>query len=237
MLTFTLLVTGIVGLFILLPAFYERYCKQKRVLWLQAFAKVIRFSFHKRPYDTFIDNLWAVACFGPNFGHWHFENLLVGQIDDVAIEIFDYYSLEGQQDIKKVATAIRFTSDKLQLPNFALRPKTVLNRNHPLFGETFIPIKGNHEFFQNYIVQTDDKTAVRALFDEELCNHFARLLSKSVEGKGKQLIYLYEGHLVSHERVDEFLEEAMQVFNLFAAKSKVQAVLQNSYDPSKVLEG
>ena len=76
------------------------------------------------------------------------------------------------------------------------------------------------------MVQTDDETAVRTLFDEEVCNHFARFLAKSVEGKGNQLIYCHEGRLVSHRRMDEFLEEAMQVFNLFAVKSKVQAVLK-----------
>ena len=226
---------AVVVLIVLAIALLPYYVRKKRILWLQAFAKVIGFSFMEVADSAFMNKLRDFAPFVPKVVEWRFENMLVGTIDGVSIEIFDYsftvdLRLFLQEDKRtRKQTIIHFESNKLHLPHFALRPKNILDRNHHRLGEAAFRIKGNQEFFQTYIIQTDDDTAVCALFDKEVCNHFARLLTKSVEGKGHQLIYYYEGHLISHERIDEFLDEAMQVFNLFAAKSKVQTVLKNSY--------
>ena len=209
--------------------------KGERPVWLQAFAKAINFSFLEVANNAFINNLQAFTPFAPNLVTWRFRNMLVGTIDRVSVEIFDFSSTVDLrlflQEHKKTRTQtfIHLTSNKLYLPHFALRPKTTQDRNHHRLRKSFFRIKGNQEFFQNYIVQTDDEAAVRVLFDAEVCSHFARLLTKSVEGRGNQLLYYYEGHLISHERIDEFLEEAIKIFNLFATKSKIQSVLKESY--------
>ena len=221
---------------VLIAVLLSDYRQKQRPLWLQAFAKVIGFSF-VRATNTPINKLRFFAPFTPDLLAWDVKNMLVGTKDGVSIEIFDFsakiiqqrFLQQEEQRTTRVQTYIHFTANRLELPHFALRPKTTQTREHHYLGESFFRIKGNLEFFQNYIVQADDETAVRSLFDEEVCNHFARLLTKSVEGRGNQLLYYYEGHLISHERIDEFLEEAMQVFNLFATKSKVQSVLKESY--------
>jgi hypothetical protein len=230
---FSVLLASIVVLLLLMyiVASISRHQKKKRTLWLRAFAKAIGFSFVKIANPDFIYGLTNFVLFGQEKPVWHVRNLMNGKNDDVFIQIFDYryyFKSPGEGGGGNRQTVVVFTSDRIQLPHFALRPKNATARQHPQFGDNHIRLNQNSRFDQAYFLQGEDETAVRALFDDELCEHYGHLLTKSSEGKDNTLIYYYADHLIVPELMDEFLEEAMQAFNLFAAKSKLVSILKQN---------
>jgi len=220
-----LVLLGLFVLYIVLTCYLEK----KRTKQFRAFAEEKHLSFVETADFADINDLTEFYLFAKEQHAVYIRNLMEGQIDNVYVKLFDYeyaygkFRRWGQRGnnlpiIKQ--TVLLMASDQIYLPHFTLRPSHVINRNHPHFCEGQIVIKNNQKFTMAYLLQGADEDAVRAIFDREVCNFYANLLTKTTEGNRGRLLYYYQNHLVDGNLLAEFVKEGLKALSLFTSKRK-----------------
>ena len=137
--------------------------------------------------------------------------------------MFDVIQLSRNNGRTKTQTVILFANPSINFSHFALLPKHTFVWNHPVFGDEFLEIKNDKQFNSLYLLQGESENAVRNLFDEKVRAHFVKLVNKSCEGKGEQFLYYYDGHRFDPSRLDAFIEEGFEAFELFCSKKHADA--------------
>ena len=220
---------AIFSLFVLYIAL-SYYLEKKRTKQFRTFAEERQLSFVETADLAAINDLTEFHLFSKEQHAVYIRNIVQGQLDNVYIRLFDYEYAYGKfrrwgrrtsdslPTIKQ--TVLLMASDQIYLPHFTLRPSHVMNHNHPHFGERQIAIKNNHKFTMAYLLQGSDEEAIQAIFDREVCNFFANLLTKTTEGNRGRLLYYYQNHLIDGNLLAEFVEEGLNALHLFASKRK-----------------
>ena len=165
------------------------------------------------------------------------RNCLSGTIGGVDVTTFGYeYTVAGAESSSTSRqTVVVFRSNELSLPEFELRPKSIV--------ETFKIVKifkafaGRDEdikfdtrpdFSKSYYLGGKDESAIRDVFSRSVLEYFERHEGLSVEGRDEGLLcYRRESHdtdvgfrgaRVKPDEIKLFLDEGRAVFDLFRMK-------------------
>lgn len=70
-------------------------------------------------------------------------------------------------------------------------------------------------FSKRYILRGDNEEAIRSFFNAGVLEYYEQHLGLSSEGDGVKLIYYRTSKRVSPDKIQAFLQEGYDVFNLF----------------------
>ena len=169
------------------PYLYKRNKTEKR----ENFAQRKGLLFDPYGYHVLPKNLDQFYVFGKR--HTSHRNVIYGELRGHQVFVFDVIQLSRNNGRTKTQTVILFANPSINFSHFALLPKHTFVWNHPVFGDEFLEIKNDKQFNSLYLLQGESENAVRNLFDEKVRAHFVKLVNKSCEGKGEQLLYYYDG--------------------------------------------
>lgn len=149
------------------------------------------------------------------------RNLLRGTSSDTEVSIFDYrYTVGGgKNSTTHKQTAICFQSERLDLPDFELRPERWYHKIGTMFGYQDIDFSDFPEFSRKYILRGEDEQSVRDLFTAPVVEHFERLGGISAEGHGGRLVVYRHSRRVKPADVREFLEECFGVYSVLTERT------------------
>jgi hypothetical protein len=152
--------------------------------------------------------------------------------------MFGYeYTVTGSESSSTYRQTVAvFRSNELSLPEFELRPRSIVETFKIV--ETIKALVGKDEdikfdtcpaFSESYVLRGNDESAIRHVFSPSVLEYFERHKGLSVEGRNETLIcYVAESHntdigyLGARAKPDEikfFLDEGRVIFNLFPMKS------------------
>lgn len=152
----------------------------------------------------------------------HSHNFLYGWYKDAQILIFDLAAASRRSDNRYPRhTVIHLVSYDLCVPHFAIIPIHSFVNSHPVFGEATINFRQTDiQFANRYVVQGHDEWQIREILTERLRTRLTHLANRHCEGKGDQLYFYYQGHLIQPDALPGFIAQAYEVFELFATKTK-----------------
>ncbi len=186
------------------------------------------------------------------------RNCLSGTIDGVDLTTFGYeYTLAGAETSSTVRqTVIVFRSNELSLPEFELRPRSIVETFKIV--KVFKALVGRDEdikfdirpdFSKSYYLGGKDESAIRGVFSHSVLEYFERHQGLSVEGRdGSLLCYRgetldadvgFRGARVRPDELKRFLDEGRAVFDLFSMKRSMAVGADSDvkklalFDPSK----
>ncbi len=147
--------------------------------------------------------------------HGRFSNVMTGSSGELQISLFDYTYPVGKSSLTRTVAAI---SQDQQLPPFALRPETFLDRIGDAIVHNDIDFDSNPEFSKRYLLKSPDEAGTRRLFTPSLLTYLEQFQTNwCVEGTGSTLIVYRGGKPMSPSDLPAFLEETSRIARTFFA--------------------
>lgn len=118
------------------------------------------------------------------------RNVLTGQIEDMAVHLFDYRYRTGSgknsQTHNQTVAAFRIQGGRM--PAFTLAPEHWGHRLISALGYQDIDFAEHPAFSRTFILRGEDEERIRALFDEELIAFMQAHSGNTVEGAGDWIV-------------------------------------------------
>ena len=148
------------------------------------------------------------------------SNVLTGKFNLIPVTVMDYkYTTGGGKSSHTwYQTVLVIESDKLLLPRFVLRPENLFDKIGSVFGKKDINFETAPVFSKRYLLRGDDEESIRSLFNEQVVEYYEQHLGVSTEGDGVKLIYYRTSKRVPPDKIQAFLQEGYDVFNLLKTK-------------------
>jgi hypothetical protein len=189
---------------------------KRRTAWMRQAADELRFTFFPKGDAETLTLLSRFRLFSQG-KRKEVLNLMRGVANSLEVRIFDYQYVAAGRDGADAPrqTVIAFRAPELNLPSFALRPKSVFHKIGTIFGYQDIAVANRPIFAKTYLLQGPSEPAIRELFDDQVLSFFEDQPGLSAEGGGFELIFYRAGALVPPEKIRSFLEEGFKVLDLF----------------------
>lgn len=185
-------------------AAYEQYCASK------GYRFVPNRSGAERPYQG------VVSLFARGSSHrWRDE--ISGRFGGMPFTAFEYlYTVDtGRSSVTYRFAMIRWETQAVQLPRFALAPEGFFQRVGELFGAQDIDVPGDDAFSRAYVLKGADASAVRALFTPAIRQALVANPGQRIAGAGPDLFWWREMSLPPPAGFDSFLTAGDWVRELF----------------------
>ncbi len=111
-----------------------------------------------------------------------------------------------------------FDSDKLQLPRFLLRPENLFDKIESAFGYKDINFDTAPVFSKKYLLRGENEAAVRNTFNGGILQYYEQHPGLSTEADGKKLIFYRTSKIVPPDKIQAFLQEGYDAFELFKVR-------------------
>jgi len=144
-----------------------------------------------------------------------FSNVMTGSSGELQIALFDYTYQMGKSSLTQTVAA--FSQDQ-QLPPFALRPESFLDRIGDAIVHNDIDFDSNPEFSKRYLLKSPDEAGTRRLFTPSLLTYLEQFQTNwCIEGTGATLIVYHGARPVRASDLPAFLEESSRIARTFFA--------------------
>ena len=132
---------------------------------------------------------------------------------------FDFIYMTGsdQSSRTRQQTVTRIQSPKLNLPEFDLRPESVLAKIGQRLGMQDIDFDAWPEFSRTYLLRGPDEGVIRRMFTPDVLRYCEAHRSLWVSGARDVLWFHRENQRVAPEELASFIDRAQETFALFAA--------------------
>ena len=149
------------------------------------------------------------------------KNLMRKNDGKVDIRIFDYIYLRGggKRRRRREQTVMFIHSNQLGLPEFLMKPESILHKIGVKFGFQDINFVDHEKFSNDYLVQGEHEDFVRDLFERKLLRYFTFKGNWSLEGLNYYLIIYKHGKLMKTKDLRAFYDRGLQIFNILKEKS------------------
>jgi hypothetical protein len=224
LITLTPLMLGF-GVFVLLIALVivvrsiQTRRAEERTFGLQNAAKLRGWPFVQAVGMDWIPNLDRFALF--NQGHTKsITNVMYGEIDGVKTALFDYEYVTGSGKNRSAynQSVAYFEPPGLSLPLFSLRPENAIYKIMSAFGYQDIDFGNRPEFSKLYLLRGPDEQAIRNTFNEAAFGFYEMNQGTCTDGGGNQLFVFRQSHRAAPLETQAFINWAVGVKNLFAAR-------------------
>ncbi len=144
------------------------------------------------------------------------KNVIVGDSGEVEIASFDFHyeSGTGKNKTTSKQTVAVINSKQLKLPEFQLRPESILDKVGAFLGMADINFDNHPQFSAAFVLQGPDVEAIRKLFTAKILDFFVSRPGIHVEG-GPAGLLIYRKTLRTPEEIRAVLAEAYEIFGLF----------------------
>jgi hypothetical protein len=201
---------------IIIILFFAYTIKQekKRTEALKNLAESIGFTFNPKP----MAEDYSIATFQLfDIGHSkRFSNGMTQEKNGVKISMFEYYYTtgSGKNSTTYRQTVTLFSSSKLRLPQFTLKPEGLFQKIGELFGAKDIDFEDSPVFSKKYQLKSAFEEETRTTFHKEIRDFLSEKASYSIEGNGSDLL-IHTGRRIDTALISEVLQERVSLFQLF----------------------
>ncbi|MBN1257449.1 MAG: hypothetical protein JXA52_07055 [Planctomycetes bacterium] len=211
-----LLFFGVILFFVIIGLIVNFISERKRTEAWQALAEQSGFTFENK--NAEIHQAYPFHLL--NQGSFRqCRNVLQGTAAGTTVTLADYqYTVStGRNSTTHKQTICLAQSDRLHLPAFNLRPENFFDRFGEILGGVDYDFEEDAEFSEMYVLQGDDETAVRALFNESARKLFVSAIANGphVEGGGNAILLHYGKRISPHETA-QLMELAFELMKLWA---------------------
>ena len=198
------------GIFILV-----RHFDRKRLEALEAVARGLDLRFQLKDTDKTHKNLEQFHLFSQGHGK-RLSSIMRGSAQGIELMICDYrYTVGGGKNSHTYRqTVVLFSSERLNLPGFTLRPQNFFHKIGKAFGYSDIDFDSYPDFSGRYLLRGENENAVRMIFKNPVIKFFEGSDKLCCEGIGDQLLVYRGGKRVKPELIDDFLGQGFEVFGL-----------------------
>lgn len=211
----------VVALGALAVAAVLHYREKQRREDLRSLAVRLGFSFSPDVDPHLLDGLRRFHLFSQGRSR-QIRNIMRGELQDIAVTLADfrYTTGSGKHSHTHDQTVLLFESERLDLPAFTLCPEGFFHKVAGAFGYEDIDFDGSPAFSDAYLLKSDDECRIRAIFTSEVRAYYARHDRLCTEGEGSQLVHYLAGRRVAPERIEQRLQEGLDVLDLFVEKEE-----------------
>lgn len=212
------LVIGGVILFIAAIVAVILLLEKKRSEKMAAAASALGYSFRGK--TTKEDRQLLTGSSLPSIGRGQqLRNIIeVPEAGGVRMTLFDFsYSIgHGKQSRHFSQTVTRVQSNRLQLPQFDLRPEGIMAKIAQSLGFRDIDLPEHPGFSKRYALKGSDEAAIRRLFTGEVAQYCERERALWISGTGDTLWVHRENRRAKPDDLGSFVDRARETFLLFA---------------------
>ncbi|OUL20073.1 hypothetical protein BV372_33235 [Nostoc sp. T09] len=157
------------------------------------------------------------------------KNILFLNLVDAGLYIFDYkYSAlvgKGRDDYWQ--TVALFLDSNIRLPNFSLKPRGIMAQLGNFLGSQDIKFKAYPRFSEQYLLRGSNEDAIRLAFTDKILTFCETKIgfyppiktTPSIEVADTGFIYYRENLRLQPEEIQLFMQEGIEVFDLFKARA------------------
>jgi hypothetical protein len=199
---------------------------QRRVKAMREVAARLGYEYHET-LTGLTDTLAGFALLSQGGFYSHkASNLLSGKADGVALTLFDdsWITGHGKNQRAHNQTVLLLSSERLNLPEFVLRPEGFFAKIQGAMGGQDIDFGDQPAFSKAYVLKGIDEAQLRALFSEEKRTFFAGRTGLTVEGRGRGLLCYRAEKRVSPKGVQSFVEGGLAVVRLFEVQADTGSI-------------
>lgn len=193
--------------------------RRNRQSELTELARELEMTYHAGEHNELLGELRDFRTFSRGFRHRKKIRHLLRRQDDMLdydLKIFDFHRLKGKSKRPISQTVFYLRSKDLVLPQFWLRPETVLHKLGELIGQEDIDFVRFPKFSGRYRLTGDDEVFIRHHFTEELLHFFSVEKGWYAEGVGYYLVIFQKGKLLSAKQIKKLYEKGMYVYQELA---------------------
>jgi hypothetical protein len=146
------------------------------------------------------------------------RNVMRGELDGVAISLFDYWYSTGGGRFSHVydQTVVILSLPTLSLPAFVLKPENIFHKAGSAFGMQDIDFPEAPDFSKRFLLRGAQEHAIRAAFNRDVLDFFQDRPGVSAEGCGRHLIYYRRGRVQPAAEIRAFLKQGCELAKLLA---------------------
>jgi len=204
--------------FIVLAFLIIRFKRErKRTENFQAIASELGMGFHAEGMDSVHKDHHHLRLFQRGRKQ-KLRNLLLTLQDDTIVAVFDYQFTTGSGKNSRThrQTLFSFSSSKIDLPAFELRPEHVFHKIGNIFGFTDINFDSHPMFSSHYRLKGADEGAVRSYFKPDRLHYLESQKGISMEAEKNCLIYYRASRRVKASDLHAFITEGIEISKRFA---------------------
>lgn len=207
------------------------YREKQRTEELLATADRMGFSFSPEAEPSLLGTLSHFHLFSQGRGR-KIRNVMRKRLASVEVAIFDYqYTTgSGRHSSTHYQTVVLFESERLQLPDFTLRPEDVFHKIGGFFGYQDIDFEANPAFSDTYLLQGSDEAQIRAVFTDEVLSYYVQHWRACTEASGRQLVYYRNHQRETSARMQNFFDRGLSVLGLFLPQDETRDELDDVLD-------
>lgn len=143
------------------------------------------------------------------------RNLIKKKTRDHELWIFDHgftFTYGGiTHSIYVAHTVLYICCDNLDLPHFNLSPEKYIDG---MESHDPVEFKAFPQFGDKYMLKSENESALREIFSNEVISFFSSKYSFSVEGKGNSLVIYKRDRLIDPERLEDLTKCGQEILNL-----------------------
>lgn len=194
---------------------------KKRKEDVQNLAEGMGLVYHPKADDNFQNRVAAFKLF--NKGHsQQILNVVVGEVADLEIVIFDYhYSIgSGKQKQHHRRTIALIESAELVIPAFTLRPENVFDKLGSIIGLQDIDFDSHPLFSKMFLLKGNDEPQIREFFDDSILTLMQRKPKICVEALYGKMIVYYGSKPPQADQLKSLFAEALEIHGVFADRAQ-----------------
>nr|WP_086938482.1 hypothetical protein [Thaumasiovibrio occultus] len=108
----------------------------------------------------------------------------------------------------------------LDLPNFELKPESILEKVGQMFGFQDFDFTSYPKFSREYLLMGDNEQDVRALFSHDVLRFFEENRGVSIQKLNGNIIFYIPGRMCSADDIQDFYRQGIQALSWFLPKKK-----------------
>ena len=203
---------------VVLAAFYiwRRYFSGKRAEAFRRLAETTNFTFSPKGDRTMLGPIVEFSLFSKG-QYRRISNVLTGKFNGIPVMIFDYQYTTGSGDSAHIwkQTVIAMESEKLELPNFVLRPEGLFDKIGDVFGRKDIDFEIYPKFSKQYFLRGESEESVRNIFTDSTIQYYEQHPGLSTEGEGDRFIFYHGSRVVPIDQIQNLMQQGYELFELF----------------------
>lgn len=215
-LLFTILMFAVaIGIAIVASMIRKRKAEQRTAELARA-AQMLGWSYSPGVVKPWPINVEAADLF--QHGHSrNIRNFMSNEMDGVKISMFDYEFTEGsgKHAHHHSQSVICIEDQRINLPNFSLRPENYWHKLISLVGYQDIDITNREGFSNMYLLRGKDEGPVRTLFRPELLTFLESNMGTCTDGSGNRMFIFVKDRKIPPHEVQGFLDWGRRLHALF----------------------
>jgi hypothetical protein len=223
-----LIFAGIAGL-LLAGGAWNHWQTQQRRKALSELADALGLSFQGEDNTSLWDEFAGLPLFTQGRSKT-VSNRIQADTDEVSLSLFDYRYTTGSGKSSQThrQTVACFQSPQLNLPQFEIRPQSLLHGIGKVFGVQDIDFASHPRFSKSFLLRGAHEQAIRRLFTGPLLSFLETQPQITIEGRGHQLLVYRAGKRVNPEQIRDFMGEAFAAFRQFRDAAAAAATAEQS---------